>query len=149
MENAIGDKLIIPPKSPIILEVENHSKFGEIVSNLRKKKKILESIGFKENCFYFVGVLRDLIANEKIMEEIDKIKENFDFKNTIIIYPMKSKLFSAPLYNIKEASKEVKSKREKMIERLIDIMDKKYEKMKDEIRKEFLGIDDNKNNNRI
>ena len=36
-----------------------------------------------------------------------------------------------------------------MIERLIDIMDKKYEKMKDEIRKEFLGIDDNKNNNGI
>lgn len=149
LENTIGDKLIIPPKSPIILEVENHSKFGEIVSNLRNKKKILESIGFKENCFYFVGVLRDLIANEKLMEEIDKIKENFDFKNTIIIYPMKSKLFSAPLYNIKEASKEVKSKREKMIERLIDIMDKKYEKMKDEIRKEFLGIDDNKNNNGI
>ena len=149
LENTIGDKLIIPPKSPIILEVENHSKFGEIVSNLRKKKKILESIGFKENCFYFVGVLRNLIANEKLMEEIDKIKENFDFKNTIIIYPMKSKLFSAPLYNIKEASKEVKSKREKMIERLIDIMDKKYEKMKDEIRKDFLGIDDNKNNNGI
>ena len=83
------------------------------------------------------------------MEELDKIKENFDFKNMIIIYPMKSKLFGAPLYNIKEASKEVKSKREKMIERLIDIMDKKYEKMKDEIRKEFLGIDDNKNNNGI
>ena len=146
LSNSMKDTLKIPPKSPIIIEIKNHSKFGEIVSDLRKKKKILESIGFKKDSFYFVGILRGLDINEKLIEEKNQIKKSFNFKNMIVIYPDKSKFLDVPLYDIKEGSKGIKSEptlRAKLYASLINIINKKLEELKSDLKKELLDAKDN------
>lgn len=137
LENSLDDQLKIPPKRPIIVEVKNHCKYSDIISNLRKKKKILESIGFQKDCFFFVGILRGLNLNDQIKEEIKLIKANSDLTNMIVIYPDNTKFLNVPLYDIKEGAKEVNLKQgptNDLMQALIEIIDKKLDEKLDNLK---------------
>ena len=54
LQNTIGDKLEIPPKSPIIIEVKNYCKYSDIIDNLRKKKKSLNQLDFKKTALIWL-----------------------------------------------------------------------------------------------
>ena len=144
LENTLGDKLEIPPKSPIIVEISNYYKYSDIIDSLQKKKKILESIGFQKDCFYFVGILKNLDLNDKIKEEIKLIKENSELTNMIVIYPENTKFLNVPLYETKEESKEVNLKKgilddltKELKEIIPKILDEKFKIFENILKKEL------------
>ena len=66
--------------------------------NLDRKAKILNSIGFPLNKFFFVGILRSL-DNERITKgQLSKLRS----KNIIIIYPDETTFLGVPLFNEKK-----------------------------------------------
>ena len=104
LTNTIGDKLVIPKEKPIILEVKNNSNYQNLIDNIRTKKNILKFLGLNDDLFFFVGILREIRINEEDKKGINKNIKDFNFTNTIIIYPQNSKLLGVSL--IKEKSEQ-------------------------------------------
>lgn len=65
MENTIVEVLKIPAKNPIIVEVKNISKYKAIVESIRKKKKLMNKLGFNAKLFYFIGIIKGIDSNEE------------------------------------------------------------------------------------
>ena len=87
LDNTIGDKLEIPEKSPIIVEVKNIIKYNTIIENIRSKKQLMSTLGFNTEKFYFIGILRGIDVNQEKKEKLNKtIFKNLNMKNMIIIY---------------------------------------------------------------
>ena len=104
LTNTIGDKLVIPKEKPIILEVKNNSNYHNLIDKIRTKKNILKFLGLNDDLFFFVGILREIRINEEDKKGINKNIKDFNFTNTIIIYPQNSKLLGVSL--IKEKSEQ-------------------------------------------
>ena len=104
LTNTIGDKLVIPKEKPIILEVKNNSNYQNIIDIIRTKKNILKFLGLNDDLFFFVGILREIRINEEDKKTINKNIKDFNFTNTIIIYPQNSKLLGVSL--IKEKAEQ-------------------------------------------
>ena len=104
LTNTIGDKLVIPKQKPIILEVKNNSNYQSLIDNIRAKKNILKFLGLNDDLFFFVGILREIRINEEDKKTINKNIKDFNFTNTIIIYPQNSKLLGVSL--IKEKAEQ-------------------------------------------
>ena len=87
LENSIGDKLVIPKKSPIIVEAKNIIKYRTIIENIRSKKQLMSSLGFNTEKFYFIGILRGIDVNKEKKDKFNKsIFKDLNMKNMIIIY---------------------------------------------------------------
>ena len=87
LENSIGDKLVIPKKSPIIVEAKNIIKYRTIIENIRSKKQLMSSLGFNTEKFYFIGILRGIDVNKEKKDIFNKsIFKDLNMKNMIIIY---------------------------------------------------------------
>ena len=54
--------------------------------------------------YFFLGILREIIINEEDKKTINKNIKDFNFTNTIIIYPQNSKLLGVSL--IKEKAEQ-------------------------------------------
>ena len=129
LTNSIGDKINIPKGKPIILEVKNNSNYKNIIDNIRRKKKFIKLLGLNDDLFFFVGILRDIKINEDQKNIINQDIKNFNFKNTIIIYPENSKLLGIPLIEEKPEEED-------------DILSAIFKKLNilDEIKKELAEI---------
>lgn len=97
LSNSIDDNLIIPKNSPIIVEVKNNFNYQKIIDNLKEKKKIIKLLGLEDDSFYFVGILRGIKITKIEKLIIQNNIKDFNFKNTIIIYPEKMKFFGQSL----------------------------------------------------
>ena len=106
LKNDLGYEMKIPANSFVIVEVKNHNNYFDLTMNLEKKEKILNSIGFPLDKFFFVGILRSVDEERKKNGQLKKLKS----KNMIIIYPDKSTFLGIPLFDEK---KEKKNKRRK------------------------------------
>ena len=87
LENSFHDLLIIPEKKPVIIEIKNHLNYYKILDNLREKKNLIKELGLNEESFYFIGILRILNIDQSKKREIEQKFRNFNFTNTIILYP--------------------------------------------------------------
>ena len=67
LKNSLGYEITIPANSFVIVEVKNHNNYFELTMNLEKKEKILNSIGFPLDKFFFVGILRSVDEERKKM----------------------------------------------------------------------------------
>lgn len=98
LSNNIGDELKIPKNSPIIVEVKNNNNYPRIIKNIEEKKKLIYSLGLDLKSFYFVGILRGITftSPEEKLEAQKKIS-NFDYSNTIVLYPEGFKFYQKSL----------------------------------------------------
>ena len=97
LENSFKDLLIIPEKKAVIIEVKNHSNYYRILDNLRGKKNLIKELGLDEESFYFIGILRSLNIEQSKKREIEQKFRNFNFKNTIILYPEGLTFLGSPI----------------------------------------------------
>lgn len=134
LENTIGDKLNIPKGKPIILEVKNNSNYQNIIDNIKEKKRIIRLLGLNDDIFFFVGILRDININEEEKNKINKTINNFNFKNTIIIYPENSKFLGISF--IKEKANEYRGILSEIFNRLnqLDEIKKDIAELKSKIK---------------
>ncbi len=103
LENNLGEKLVIPAKKPIIVEVKNHCKYKEIINNIGRKKRLLESLNLDNgDNFYYIGILRGINNIKETKVIIEKKRDNEKLKNVIIIYPVNSNFLNIPLYEKKK-----------------------------------------------
>ena len=63
--NNLDDEITIPANSFMIVEVKNYNNYFDLSENIKKKKNILNSIGFPVDKFFFVGILRNLDEERK------------------------------------------------------------------------------------
>ena len=107
LENTIGDKLKIPQEKAIIVEVKNINKYKTMVENIRIKKKLMSTLGFKTEDLFFVGILRGIDVDEKKKKEInDKYYKELNMQNMIVIYAEKFNFLNVPLIQVKNEKKE-------------------------------------------
>ena len=119
LSNTLGDKLNIPKEKPIIVEVKNNMNYQNIIDNIRRKKKIIKLLGLNDDLFYFVGILRDIKINEEQKNSINEGFKNFNFNNTIILYPENSKLLGISLIKEKvEQNNDILSDIRKQLEQI-------------------------------
>ena len=136
LSNNIGDKLIIPSKSPIIVEVKNHCKYNKIIENIRMKKNLLESLKLDKKNFYYIGILRGIDVGLQEKLKINNSKKHFDFSKVIVIYPDGTNFLGESLYEekneIKEESSLVLEELGKLMNKII-IMDQHISKLENEV----------------
>ena len=137
LKNTIGDELIIPAQSPIIVEVKNINRYKTIIENIANKKNLLNSLGFNTHYFYFVGIIRGIDVNKENKEEINKIFNALNFKNIIVIYPEKLQFLNTPLIEIKigisseeKANNNILNMEGRIIEKVFTKMDKEMAEMR-------------------
>ena len=107
LENTIGDKLKIPQEKAIIVEVKNINKYKTMVENIRIKKKLMSTLGFKTEDLFFIGILRGIDVDEKKKKEInDKYYKELNMQNMIVIYAEKFNFLNVPLIQVKNEKKE-------------------------------------------
>ena len=109
LKNSLGYEITIPANSFVIVEVKNHNNYFDLTLNLEKKGKILNSIGFPLDKFFFVGILRSVDEERKKNGQLRKLKS----KNMIIIYPDKSTFLGIPLFDEKIEKKTKEEKKDK------------------------------------
>ena len=95
LKNDLGYEMKIPPNSFVIVEVKNHNNYFDLSLNLEKKEKILKSIGFPIDKFFFVGILRSVDKERKEKGKLRKLKN----KNMIIIYPDETTFLGVSLFD--------------------------------------------------
>ena len=127
LSNNIGDKLIIPAQSPIIVEVKNHCKYNKIIENIRMKKNLLESLKLDKNNFYYIGILRGIDVDSQEKLKVNNAKKHFDFSKVIVIYPEGTNFLGESLYEpkneIKEESNAILKEIRKLMKEIIQIKD--------------------------
>ena len=106
LSNNIGDKLIIPAQTPIIVEVNNHCKYNKIIENIRIKKNLLKSLKIDKNNFYYIGILRGIDVDLQEKLKVNNAKKHFDFNKVIVIYPEGTNFLGESLYEQKNEIKE-------------------------------------------
>ena len=107
LENTIGDKLKIPQEKAIIVEVKNINKYKTMVENIRIKKKLMSTLGFKTEDLFFVGILRGIdVDGDKKKEINDKYYKELNMQNMIVIYAEKFNFLNVPLIQVKNEKKE-------------------------------------------
>ena len=107
LQNTIGDILKIPQKRAIIVEVKNIKKYKTMVENIRIKKKLMNTLGFKTEDLFFIGILRGIdVDNDKKKEINNKYFKDLNMQNMIIIYPEKFNFLNVPLIEVKNEVKE-------------------------------------------
>jgi len=153
LENTIGDVLVIPKKNPIIIEIINIINYNVIIDNIKSKKKILESLGFKN--FYYIGILRGIDVDKDQKEDINS-KKNFDFSKTIIIYPDNLYFLNVQIHASEKGVKEIKKEDEKesiLYNKIKEMLQEEFSKFADKIilkfgnlTKESTGTKDKMNN---
>lgn len=153
LENTIGDVLVIPEKNPIIIEIINIINYNVIIDNIKSKKKILESLGFKN--FYYIGILRGIDVDKDQKEDINS-KKNFDFSKTIIIYPDNLYFLNVQIHASEKGVKEIKKEDEKesiLYNKIKEMLQEEFSKFADKIilkfgnlTKESTGTKDKMNN---
>ena len=139
LKNTIGDELIIPAQSPIIVEVKNINRYKTIIENIANKKNLLNSLGFNTHYFYFVGIIRGIDVNKESKEQINKIFDALNFKNIIVIYPEKLQFLNTPLIEIKMGISSEEKGNNNILNVVQGIMQKEFTQMRmamDEMRKE-------------
>ena len=95
LKNSLGYEITIPANSFVIVEVKNHNNYFDLSLNLEKKEKILKSIGFPIDKFFFVGILRSVDKERKEKGKLRKLKN----KNMIIIYPDETTFLGVSLFD--------------------------------------------------
>ena len=107
LKNDLGYEMKIPANSFVIVEVKNHNNYFDLFLNLEKKEKILKSIGFPIDKFFFVGILRSVDKERKEKGKLRKLKN----KNMIIIYPDETTFLGVSLFDeiIEKNAKEEKA----------------------------------------
>lgn len=107
LKNDLGYEMKIPANSFVIVEVKNHNNYFDLSLNLEKKEKILKSIGFPIDKFFFVGILRSVDKERKEKGKLRKLKN----KNMIIIYPDETTFLGVSLFDeiIEKNAKEEKA----------------------------------------
>ena len=95
LKNDLGYEMKIPANSFVIVEVKNHNNYFDLSLNLEKKEKILKSIGFPIDKFFFVGILRRVDKERKEKGKLRKLKN----KNMIIIYPDETTFLGVSLFD--------------------------------------------------
>ena len=95
LKNDLGYEMKIPANSFVIVEVKNHNNYFDLSLNLEKKEKILRSIGFPIDKFFFVGILRSVDKERKEKGKLRKLKN----KNMIIIYPDETTFLGVSLFD--------------------------------------------------
>ena len=95
LKNDLGYEMKIPANSFVIVEVKNHNNYFDLSLNLEKKEKILKSIGFPIDKFFFVGILRSVDKERKEKGKLRKLKN----KNMIIIYPDETTFLGVSLFD--------------------------------------------------
>ena len=110
LKNNLGYDLKIPANSFVIVEVKNHNNYFDLSLNLEKKEKILKSIGFPIDKFFFVGILRSVDEERKNKEMLKNLKS----KNMIIIYPEETTFLGVPLFDEKIEKKTKEEKEDKV-----------------------------------
>lgn len=131
LENNLGEKLYIPPKKPIIVEVKNNYKYKEIINNIGRKKRLLQSLKLDDNNFYYIGILRGINNVEETKAIIEKKKANNKLNNVIIIYPVNYNFLGVQLYEAKK--EESKDQRIDQIVAKIGEMDDKINTLIDKL----------------
>ena len=140
LKNTIGDELIIPAQSPIIVEVKNINRYKTIIENIANKKNLLNSLGFNTHYFYFVGIIRGIDVNKESKEQINKIFDALNFKNIIVIYPEKLQFLNTPLIEIKMGISSEEKGNNNILNVVQGIMQKEFTQMRmamDEMRKDY------------
>ena len=126
LKNSLGYEITIPANSFVIVEVKNHNNYFDLTLNLEKKGKILNSIGFPLDKFFFVGILRSVDEERKKNGQLKKLKS----KNMIIIYPDKSTFLGIPLFDEKIEKKTKEEKKDKA-QSFKDEVDKSFQEFKE------------------
>lgn len=124
LKNSLGYEITIPANSFVIVEVKNHNNYFDLTLNLEKKEKILNSIGFPLDKFFFVGILRSVDEERKKNGQLKKLKS----KNMIIIYPDKSTFLGIPLFDEKIEKKTKEEKKDKA-QSFKDEVDKSFQEV--------------------
>ena len=124
LKNSLGYEITIPANSFVIVEVKNHNNYFDLTLNLEKKGKILNSIGFPLDKFFFVGILRSVDEERKKNGQLKKLKS----KNKIIIYPDKSTFLGIPLFDEKIEKKTKEEKKDKA-QSFKDEVDKSFQEV--------------------
>ena len=124
LKNSLGYEITIPANSFVIVEVKNHNNYFDLTLNLEKKGKILNSIGFPLDKFFFVGILRSVDEERKKNGQLRKLKS----KNMIIIYPDKSTFLGIPLFDEKIEKKTKEEKKDKA-QSFKDEVDKSFQEV--------------------
>lgn len=132
LKNDLGHEITIPANSFVIVEVKNYNNYYDLTMNLEKKEKILNSIGFPIDKFYFVGILRSVDEARKKNGQLRKLKN----KNMIIIYPDESTFLGVPLFDEKI---EIKAKEEKE-DKVQSSEDKSNKNFQDKVLKIFSDL---------
>ena len=131
LKNSIGDELKIPAKSPIIIDVKNIIKYKTIIDNIRKKKKLMNTLGFDTKKFYFISILRGIDVDK---EEINnKIFQKLNMENMIVIYPENLKFLNVELLDVKNEIKSEEEKEKKPSNCLKELMEEEFDKIYREI----------------
>lgn len=73
LKNNLDDEITIPANSFMIVEVKNYNNYFDLSENIKKKKNILNSIGFPVDKFFFVGILRNLDEERKKNGQLKKL----------------------------------------------------------------------------
>lgn len=134
LKNSIGDELKIPAKSPIIIDVKNIIKYKTIIDNIRKKKKLMNTLGFDTKKFYFISILRGIDVDKKKKEEINnKIFQKLNMENMIVIYPENLKFLNVELLDVKNEIKSEEEKEKKPSNCLKELMKEEFDKIYREI----------------
>ena len=140
LKNTIGDELIIPAQSPIIVEVKNINRYKTIIENIANKKNLLNSLGFNTHYFYFVGIIRGIDINKENKQQINKIFNALNFKNIIVIYPEKLQFLNTPLIEIKIGINSEEKGNNNILNVVQGLMQKEFTQMRtamDEMRKDY------------
>ena len=143
LENSIGDKLEIPEKSPIIVEVKNIIKYKAIIENIRSKKQLMSSLGFDTKKFYFIGILRGIDVNQEKKDKLNKsIFKDLYMKNMIIIYSENMNFLGQPLREFSTIINNEKNLDKKNLDESNDksISDMIIIQLKKEINKGFANV---------
>ena len=129
LKNSLGYEITIPANSFVIVEVKNHNNYFDLSLNLEKKEKILKSIGFPIDKFFFVGILRSVDKERKEKGKLRKLKN----KNMIIIYPDETTFLGVSLFDeiIEKNAKEEKAQ---------SIEDKSSKNFQDEVIQMFRNL---------
>ena len=143
LKNSLGYEITIPANSFVIVEVKNHNNYFDLTLNLEKKGKILNSIGFPLDKFFFVGILRSVDEERKKNGQLRKLKS----KNMIIIYPDKSTFLGIPLFDEKIEKKTKEEKKDKA-QSFKDEVDKSFQEFKGVIIEMINNLSNNLSNER-
>ena len=139
--------MVIPEKSPIIIEIKNITKYNTIIDNIKSKKKLLDSLGLKN--FYYIRIIRGIDINKNEKEEIN-LKKNFDFSKTIIIYPDNLNFLNVQIHKLEKGVGEIKkedkeepsllNKMKELIQTQFREMEDKFNQKFDNLTKEVIGV---------